>query len=80
MIPDSELHTMLANYDKANRLKSWADLFGFQLEMGRDAMPYIILDGIVSYGDNPESLINYTAIQMGMSEATLNGELNKNEK
>jgi len=65
---------MLNNYDKANRLRSWADLFGFQIEMGRENdVPFIELDGVRLQSEDMDLLLSGVAGMMGMSENDLNG-------
>ena len=60
---------MLRNYTEAQKLQSWADLFWFQLEMGRvGGVPYITVDGMTYENEDVEALIKRAGSVMGMDE------------
>jgi hypothetical protein len=66
---------MMANYDRANRLRSWAHLMGFTLDMGReDDTPVIEVDGIKIKREDVYDALVTAARAMGMEEERLNGE------
>lgn len=66
---------MLQNYDKANNLRDWADLFGFQVSMGReDGSPFVEVDGVLIRSQEVAEALVVAARAMGMSEERLNGD------
>ena len=67
---------MLENYDRANRLRSWAELFGFHVEMGRiENEPFVEVDGVLIKAQEAAEALVTAARVMGMSEERLNGDL-----
>lgn len=66
---------MLQNYDKANRLREWAELFDFDIQMGReDGIPYVMVDNVTIASEEVESALVAAALAMGWSEEGLNGD------
>jgi hypothetical protein len=54
-------------YEQSQKLQSWADLFGFHIEMGRDNfLPYVEVDGARFYSPNPLRALQEAAGMMGM--------------
>lgn len=58
----------LQTYDNALRVSSWADLFGFQYETGRDDKgPYVVVEGVRYEDKNADHALVMEARAMGMN-------------
>ena len=60
-------------YKEALTLSSWADLFGFNLDMGQDGEPFVEVDGVRYTDADAEKALTIAAQAMGMKEERLHG-------
>jgi len=54
------------DFTTAQRVQSWADLFGFFIHMGRDKKPFVEVDGQRFESEEPDIALWYASRAMGM--------------